>query len=433
MRYLCLKIIRISVVIIFEFFKKIDSWSNSWNNSLRLKSITLKKQHLQRGECEEMKCILWRLNKILLFSFFITSCYSVNTSSFEDDVYLNQIQVIGSHNSYKQAIQSELLQIVLSRDSQVIHLDYAHLPIVEQLNLGLRKIEIDIYHDPEGGRYAHPGGNEILKEQGIDVLPFQVSELTQPGFKVFHVQDVDFRSHCYLLEECLKDIKNWSNGQRDHIPLIITINVKSDPPKEHDMIIPLPFTTEVYDELDKLFVRIFEEDNIIKPSDIKGKHHSTNEGMLRSGWPSLANSRGKFLIVLDEPMRKINTYLSDKSTADRVMFVNAPPGHPASAFIIANDPIAQEEEIRKFVTEGYLVRTRADADTQEARTNDYTRYEAAKRSGAQFISTDYYYKTDAHPDFVIQFADSTYVRCNPVMSNVKCQLYLNKNKEKWDL
>ena len=38
---------------------------------------------------------------------------------------------------------------------------------------------------------------------------------------------------------------------------------------------------------------------------------------------------------------------------------------------------------------GYLVRTRADADTIEARKNDYGRLKAALISGAQIISTDY--------------------------------------------
>ena len=39
---------------------------------------------------------------------------------------------------------------------------------------------------------------------------------------------------------------------------------------------------------------------------------------------------------------------------------------------------------------GYYVRTRADADTKEARAGDYSRWRAALISGAQIISTDYY-------------------------------------------
>ena len=38
---------------------------------------------------------------------------------------------------------------------------------------------------------------------------------------------------------------------------------------------------------------------------------------------------------------------------------------------------------------GYVVRTRADADTREARANDPGRARAALASGAQWVSTDY--------------------------------------------
>jgi hypothetical protein len=51
-----------------------------------------------------------------------------------------------------------------------------------------------------------------------------------------------------------------------------------------------------------------------------------------------------------------------------------------------------------------MVRTRSDADTREARTGDKTRFEAAVRSGAQLISTDYYLKSlSPNKDFEISF------------------------------
>jgi hypothetical protein len=47
-----------------------------------------------------------------------------------------------------------------------------------------------------------------------------------------------------------------------------------------------------------------------------------------------------------------------------------------------------------------MVRTRADSDTKQARANDYRQFEKAKASGAQVISTDYYYPS--------QLFESTY-------------------------
>ena len=54
-----------------------------------------------------------------------------------------------------------------------------------------------------------------------------------------------------------------------------------------------------------------------------------------------------------------------------------------------NDPIGDGALIRDLVARGYIIRTRADADTAQARTGDTTMRDAALASGAQFVSTDY--------------------------------------------
>ncbi len=61
-----------------------------------------------------------------------------------------------------------------------------------------------------------------------------------------------------------------------------------------------------------------------------------------------------------------------------------------TAFLKYEDPRGKEAEITQYVQAGYMVRTRADADTKEARSGDVTRREAAFTSGAQIVSTDYY-------------------------------------------
>ena len=66
---------------------------------------------------------------------------------------------------------------------------------------------------------------------------------------------------------------------------------------------------------------------------------------------------------------------------------------------------------------GYLVRTRADADTVEARTGDTTRRDAALASGAQWVSTDYPAPGTADrfgTDYVVSLPGDAIVRCNPV-------------------
>lgn len=35
-------------------------------------------------------------------------------------------------------------------------LEYEHLPLSEQLNLELRNLELDVFHDPVGRKYGNP-------------------------------------------------------------------------------------------------------------------------------------------------------------------------------------------------------------------------------------------------------------------------------------
>ena len=87
---------------------------------------------------------------------------------------------------------------------------------------------------------------------------------------------------------------------------------------------------------------------------------------------------------------------------------------PEAAIFIINDPLRDESRIRDLVAMGFLVRTRADADTSEARSNDRRRFEAAKRSGAQIITTDYYIPDRSVDDrYMVRFDDGAFVRPNP--------------------
>lgn len=78
------------------------------------------------------------------------------------------------------------------------------------------------------------------------------------------------------------------------------------------------------------------------------------------------------------------------SLQGRAMFIFATPNTPEAAFIQLDNPITKENDIITDVQKGYLIRCRADEPNKENRTGDYTQQQAAFRSGAQIISTDYY-------------------------------------------
>jgi hypothetical protein len=78
-----------------------------------------------------------------------------------DDLPINKVQIIGSHNSYKRAIDTALFSLLRQKNPSAARgLEYGHIGLADQLNLGLRNLEIDVYADEKGGKYAHPNGLE---------------------------------------------------------------------------------------------------------------------------------------------------------------------------------------------------------------------------------------------------------------------------------
>ena len=113
-------------------------------------------------------------------------------------------------------------------------------------------------------------------------------------------------------------------------------------------------------------------------------------------------------------------YLEGHPSLDgRIIFTNAEPGQPDCAFTEEND--GTQEAIAALVRKGYLVRTRTDADTKEARTNDTTRRDAAFGSGAQILSTDYpASEASEWTSYAVSFARGAVARCNPINAPASC-------------
>jgi hypothetical protein len=100
----------------------------------------------------------------------------------------------------------------------------------------------------------------------------------------------------------------------------------------------------------------------------------------------------------------------------RLLFANAEPGTAEAAIVIRNNP--KKDDIPALVKKGYIVRTRADSDTREARINDRSVFDAACQSGAQIITTDYYRKSEHFSsDYIISFDAGKYFRLNPLFIN----------------
>ncbi|WP_149194811.1 Ca2+-dependent phosphoinositide-specific phospholipase C [Luteimonas suaedae] len=323
---------------------------------------------------------------------------------------LNDLQVIGTHNSYKLPTWPHLLAAHRERDPQGADgIDYGHLPLREQLARGVRAFEFDVYHDPEGARYRH------------DSLPRdQRAALRRPGFKVMHLSDIDYRSSCQPFAECLRIVRDWSRAHPRHVPLLIQINAK-DGPAAPGAVQPLRFDAAAFDALDAEIRSAFPDEALIVPNEVQGDAPSLRDAALAGRWPRLGEARGRVLFALDEGEEKVALYRGERRALEgRVLFVNAAASSPAAAWLTRNEPVEQGVDIAEAVAAGFLVRTRADADTREARRNDTRRREAALGGGAQVVSTDYIEPDPRFGDYRVGLPGGAVARCNPHRAAQRC-------------
>lgn len=373
---------------------------------------------------------------ILVIGLFLTfiSCQKndaetrqINDYIVSDSLRLNQIQVIGSHNSYRIRIDQDIyeklltLQGAMPASLQISELDYTHIPLQDQFyDYGIRQIELDLYLDPNGGRFYSRKGNGVA---GRDEES-KIEALKKPGIKIMHIPDVDFNTHYYSFKDALRDIKDFSNKNPNHLPIAILLEMKTETINDYipnvGFASALPWDLAGFMEMEKEILAVFEPENIIKPDDIRKNETTLRQGLLTNGWPTIGESRGKVMFMFTNTNEQNITYKQGApSLENRLCFTNANPNEDDAAFLKIDDPVFGQEDIRKYVQEGFLIRTRTDAGTVEARNGDYSMFNAALSSGAQFLSTDYYkpdYRAKENLEFTnysVSFGNKLY-RENPV-------------------
>jgi hypothetical protein len=368
--------------------------------------------------------------------------------NLDPDLKINQIQVLGTHNSYAMPVDKRLLALVdpilghvtsqLSsrlppaewalfkeehpNDVTVSDgLSYNHPDLTTQLNEGMRSLEIDVNPDPHGGHFADPAGYRILRGQGVnDLLPFDAAALAQPSYKVLHIADIDFRSHCPTLKLCLTQIRDWSDAHPGHVPLFLVLEAKvQDLPILPDPTHTVPFTPALFDDLDREILSVLDRKRLITPDDVRGAHATLNEAIRAGAWPTLKTARGKVVILMITATGDAATrgYLEGHpSLKGRAAFLRAAPGEDHAAFLMLDNALVRQDQIRDYVRQGYIVRTRSDIEAYEARTNDMTRADAAFASGAQIVSTDFEHPGNAYgTPYVVRLPGGVLARANPLL------------------
>lgn len=354
---------------------------------------------------------------------------AANGRGAKPSLRMNEIQVIGTHNSYHRELSKpEHAAFDAIFGGAPIYdalLAYSHASLPNQLRRqGVRGLELDLFPDPAGGLYANP-----LLRQRLAAGPLTDPEWFRPGIKVLHTEDLDYNTTCIRLGACLSLIRDWSRANRRHVPLLILLELKATDPIAAALGgVPVPpWDGAALDTLDAEIRSVFRRSELITPDDVRRRGLTLERSVLQRGWPSLRSARGRVMFLMDNDPGVVSAaYTAGRpSLQGRVLFTNSRPGRPDAAFVKRNEPTAANlQQIRGLVRAGYVVRTRSDEPLATVLTGDKTRLRAALASGAQLVSTDFpEVGMSARYDrnYVVALPEGGPARCNPVIRPPGCR------------
>ncbi|GAA5152898.1 phosphatidylinositol-specific phospholipase C1-like protein [Microbacterium pseudoresistens] len=281
-----------------------------------------------------------------------------------DETPWSDVQSIATHNSYAIApdlIQNAVLQI--ARPGEPAKLAYSHDPLWDQLDQGVRSVELDLrVHDDGALRLTH--------------VPVLANASNAPDFRL-----------------ALEEIALWSDSHPGHLPITILVEFKSD------YAFLDPTLTEWDDDGLGLVDDAIQEnlgDALFSPAELDG-----------NDWPVVGDLRDRVMVIMHPgPLAPV---YGTSGEVDRTMFLasqdTAKAGMP---FVVHNAP--DPRTIMQLRQGGLIVRTRADADL----STDPAERDRALASGAQVISTDFPApKEQSDTGYTVSFPDGDLNRVIP--------------------
>src|ERR687895_2761123 len=130
------------------------------------------------------------------FLLAVLAALAVAAPAAADGPDMNEVQAIGTHNSYHRELtepeQATYDQIISTPGDYDQFLAYSHARIPNQFaRQNVRGLELDLFGDPEGGLWTEP-----LVRQRMGRGPLPDPAWRQPGVKVFHISDLDYNTTC---------------------------------------------------------------------------------------------------------------------------------------------------------------------------------------------------------------------------------------------
>ena len=298
--------------------------------------------------------------------------------AIEDGVKLNEIAILGTHNSYQTLATKEtrfLMNIIEAITFEKFGLntfDFEMDTLTEQLEMGIRNVEIDI--------------ETLDKDNKIEI-------------KVTHNSIVDNASSAYDFTKAMEEIKLWSDNNPDHIPVIIIVEPKSFVIEVNGM---KKFSLDYAKEVDKILENTLG-DSLLTPKDMLRDYASFKEMRENDDWLTLKEAQGKILVLLHDCDVTESYIALDESIKTQKMFPMLrydDRNESYTSFILENDVWNADSRKAESIDECKLiVRTRAD------KYPDYSdeRYEVTENCGSQIITTDFPEKVNGNESHSYSF------------------------------
>ncbi len=184
--------------------------------------------------------------------------------TIDNGAKLIDLQFIATHNSYKKE-KSNTEKLFSKFSTELKNGNYAFENITDQLNVGIRSFEFDIFCK--------------RKRNGV-------------SFHSFHIGGLDMSSNAFDFSACLEEINLWSKSNPNHLPITIIIELK----ERGGMYPYVPVEARDIEDFDALLKNKIT--NLYTPAQAFEGYKNLNEMRAVEDSPTLAETMSKVLFIL---------------------------------------------------------------------------------------------------------------------------------------
>ena len=285
-------------------------------------------------------------------------------AELDGGIRFNELSFVATHNSY----QTESVPAYRELYSTLSDLTFGLVKktagglnsetLTEQLNLGIRSIEIDI---------------ETMVENG------------STSFICTHSPVIDMTTNSYDFKLALKEIYLWSENNPNHLPITIIIEPKK-------VFVPMKgtrfFNLKRANILDDMLRESLGE-KLVTPADMLGEYESFEQMRNDNGWREVKDLLGKVIVLLHDTNVTEKYIAQDNSIKSQAMFPMmryADKDKSWASFLLINKPDEALEHSDEMIDQYNLI-IRTQADTYGNYSDE--RLSNAVLSRSQILSTDY--------------------------------------------